>query len=106
MEKEEKAFVEYWFAKENNLYYRQNDGSKMFNAVKKMNFMILDNERIACLHQTMLGKPSKGERYSTKDISTEFEIIEKLDDIYVYSINVNGKELQIECDVYKIKFTR
>ena len=105
MEREEKTFVEYWFTKKNELYFRQTDGSKAFNIVKKINFLIIDSEKVACLH-TLIGAPSKGERYSPKDVSQEFEIIEKADDKYVYSINVDGEALQIECDIYNVKFNK
>ena len=105
MEKEEKNFVEYWFAKKNELYFRQNDGSKVINIVKKFNFIVLDDEHIACIHQLLSG-PSKGERYSPKDPAIEFEILEKANETFTYAIKVEDDVLQIECDVYKIRFTK
>ena len=104
MEREEISFAEYWFIKKNELFYKQNDGTKAINLVKKISFVVLD-DKVACIHRLM-GNPSSGERYAPKDGSKEFEIIEKLSEKYVFPVNVDDETLEIECDVYSVKFTK
>ena len=108
--KEEKAFLEYWFEKNNPLYFRQNNGTKTFNGKKDINFKVISDDKSVCLSANALfGRnniPSKGERYALEDLSVEFEIIEKLNERWTYEIMVDNEVLKLECDVYRIKKTR